>query len=89
MSRRYPYGMRQRLSFVLCSALLLMVATDAAAQVRTAATASARIAERPVRIVAADLRRDPRQLPPQAQLSQRRCDPGAPPGCRMIVVEMP
>jgi hypothetical protein len=89
MSGRYPEGMRLRPSFALVSALLLIVAGEAAAQVRATATASAIIIERPVRIVAAELRREPRRLPPQAQLVERRCDAGAPPGCRMLVVDLP
>jgi hypothetical protein len=89
MARRYCEGMRLRPSFALASALLLIAAGEAAAQVRASATAGATIMERPVRIIAADLRRAPRRLPPQAQLTERRCDTGAPPGCRMIVVDMP
>jgi hypothetical protein len=91
MSRRYPEGMRLRLSFALFSVLLMIVADDAAAQVRAtaSASASARIVERPVRIVAADLRRAPTQLPGQAQITTRPCDAPAPPGCRLLVVELP
>jgi hypothetical protein len=91
MLRRYLRAMPLRPSFAVLAACLLIVAGEAVAQQRApvTATASATILERPVRIVAAELRRDPRRLPPQAQLSDRRCDPGAPPGCRMIVVDMP
>lgn len=91
MSRRYRSGMRVRPTFAILSAVLLIIAGQAAAEVRASATASAsaRIVERPVRIVAAELRRAPASLPPQAQLSTRPCDAPAPPACRMIVVELP
>lgn len=92
MSRRYPEGMRLHRSFVVFSAVLLILAGEASAQVRASAsaTASARIIERPVRIIAAELDRVPaQQLPPQAQLSERPCDAPAPPGCRLLVVELP
>jgi hypothetical protein len=81
--------MRLRPSFAIFSALLLITAGEAAAQVRTITTASARIVERPVRIVAAELRRSPERLPPQAQITTRPCDAPAPPGCRLLVVELP
>jgi hypothetical protein len=91
MLRRYLRAMCLRPSFAMLSVCLLIAPGTAAAQQRApvTATAGAMILERPVRIVAAELRRDPRRLPPQAQLSDRRCDPGSPPGCRMIVVDMP
>ena len=89
MPSRYPEGMHLRPSFAFLSALLLIMAGEAAAQVRVTATASARIVERPVRIVAAELRRAPGLLPPQAQLTTRPCDAPAPPGCQMLVVELP
>jgi hypothetical protein len=89
MARRYLVAMRVRPSFALLSALLLIMAGEAAAQVRATAVASARIIERPVRIVAAELQRPGRNLPPQAQISQRGCDPGAPPRCRMIIIDLP
>ncbi len=91
MARRYPEGMRLRPSFAIVSALLLIVAGEAGAQNRASVsvTASARIVERPVRIVAEDLRREPTRLPPQAQLTTRPCDAPAPPGCRLLIVDMP
>jgi hypothetical protein len=89
MNRRYRHGMRIRPSFALAGVLVLSIASDAAAQVSATATAGATILERPVRIVGAQLGLDPRRLPAQAQLSRRACDPGAPPTCRMIVVDMP
>jgi hypothetical protein len=89
MSRRYPEGMRFRPSFAFFSALLLIASGEAQAQVRATATAAARIVERPVRIVAAELRQGAPRLPPQAHLSVRSCDAPAPPGCRLLVIELP
>jgi hypothetical protein len=89
MIRRYPKAMRLYPSVAIVSAALLIIAGEAAAQVQRTASASARIVERPIRIVAADIRGNPRVLPPQAQLSQRPCERDAPPGCRIIVIELP
>lgn len=90
--------MRPRPSFALLSAQLLILAGQAVAEApagsgAASATAGARILERPVRIVSAELERQPERraerLPPQAQITTRRCDAPAPPACRLIVIDLP